>query len=240
MKFARGALLCVVSACGLVFLSAQVTIASPVETTTTTIAVVEGVMDEQGGVPLPATSVTPSTVASAVTTIPAGCVPPDASQAVFVGALIAKDSTTATFANIRLRSGALEGYVLNANGTDTVVMYYGRDVKFLSVGKEYLVGAGLDVGTGRIFSRVTEATELFGGNQVADIDKTGAACPRFADPARTLNVDGSSIESGILSTLSGSGGRLALSVVLPAGLVLLALVTLVLVRRLIDAARAEQ
>jgi hypothetical protein len=119
-------------------------------------------------------------------------------------------------------------------------MYYGRDVKFLSVGKEYLVGAGLDVGTGRIFSRVTEATELFGGNQVADIDKTGASCPRFADPARTLNGDGSSIESGIFSTLSGSGGRLALSIVLPAGLVLLALVTLVLVRRLIDAARAEQ
>jgi hypothetical protein len=96
------------------------------------------------------------------------------------------------------------------------------------------------VGTGRIFSRVTEATELFGGNQVADIDKTGASCPRFADPARTLNGDGSSIESGIFSTLSGSGGRLALSIVLPAGLVLLALVTLVLVRRLIDAARAEQ
>ena len=240
MKLAKGVLLCVASACGILLLSSQAVVASPVDATTTTIAVVEGLIDEQGGVPLPATSVTPSTVASAVTTIPAGCIPPDASQAVFVGALIAKDSTTATFSNIRLRSGALEGYILNANGTDTVVMYYGRDVKFLSVGKEYLVGAGLDVGTGRIFSRVTEATELFGGNQVADIDKTGAECPRFADPARTLHVDGASIESGVLSTLSGSGGRLALSVVLPAGLVLLALVTLVLVRRLIDAARAEQ
>ena len=240
MKFARGVLLCVASACGLSFFSPHAVVASPLDTTTTTIPVVEGVIDEQGGVPLPATSVTPSTLASAVTTIPAGCVPPDASQAVFVGALIAKDSTTATFTNIRLRSGALEGYVLNVSGTETVVMYYGRDVKFLEVGKEYLVGAGLDVGTGRIFSRVTEATELFGGNQVADIDKTGAACPRFADPARTLHVDGSSIESGILSTLSGSGGRLALSIVLPAGLVLLGLVTLVLVRRLIDAARAEQ
>ena len=152
MKCAQGVLLCVVSACGFSFFSPYVVVASPVDATTTTIAIVEGVIDEQGGVPLPATSVTPSTLASAVTTIPAGCVPPDASQAVFVGALIAKDSTTATFNNIRLRSGALEGYVLNVSGTDTVVMYYGRDVKFLEVGKEYLVGAGLDVGRANILA----------------------------------------------------------------------------------------
>ena len=136
MKFAQGVLLCIASALGLSFFSPQAVAASPLDTTTT-IAVVEGVIDEQGGVPLPATSVTPSTLASAVTTIPAGCVPPDASQAVFVGALIAKDSTTATFTNIRLRSGVLEGYVLNVSGIETVVMYYGRDVKFLEVGKEY-------------------------------------------------------------------------------------------------------
>jgi hypothetical protein len=240
VKFAKGALLCVVSAFCISFFTSHNALASPIDVTTTTSASAGGVIDEQGGVPLPATSVSPSTVASAVTTIPAGCMPPDASQAVFVGALVVKDSTTATFGNIRLRSGSLEGYQVSANGTDTVVMYYGRDVKFLEVGKEYLVGAGLDVGTGRIFSRVTEATELFGGNQVADIDKTGAACPRFADPARTLHVDGSSIESGVLSTLAGSGSRLALSVVLPAGLVLLALVTLVLVRRLIGAARSAR
>lgn len=55
--------------------------------------------------------------------------------------------------------------------------------------------------------------------------------PNFADVARTLNVDGSSVESGVLSGLSGESDRIILALVIPAGLVLLGLVTLVLIRR---------
>jgi len=112
-----------------------------------------------------------------------------------------------------------------------VGIYYGRDVKFLEVGATYLVGAALDSTTGRIFSRVTEAAPMFGGNQVADINNSGVVCPTYADVARTLNTDGSTIESGVLSGLRGESTRIWLAIVVPAGLVLLGLVTLVLLRR---------
>jgi hypothetical protein len=46
-----------------------------------------------------------------------------------------------------------------------------------------------------------------------------------------LTVDGSSIESGVLSGLSGESDRLLFAILVPTGLVLLGLVTLVLVRR---------
>lgn len=143
---------------------------------------------------------------------------------------------------IRQRSGSLAGYSSEVTGVGgqpaTVVgVYFGRDVKFLDVGEEYLVGTRIDLSTGRLYSRVSEATELFGGNQIADIGKSGVTCPTFDDPARTMYVNGLGIESGLFSTLGGSGGRIALSVVLPAGLVILGLITLVFVRRLLTAGR---
>jgi len=104
-------------------------------------------------------------------------------------------------------------------------------VKFLKVGESYLVGSALDATSGRIYSRVTESAPLFGGNQVADINNSGVVCPTFADPARTLHVDGSTIESGVLSGLKGESNRLVIAIVVPALLVLLGLVTLVLIRR---------
>jgi hypothetical protein len=203
----------------------------------------EPVVDEQGNVPLASTSVPPSTLPSAVTTVPVGCPPPPASQAVFVGMLAEKDATSATFGMIRQRSGSLAGYSSEVTGAagqpaTVVSVYYGRDVKFLDVGEEYLVGTRIDLSTGRLYSRVSEATELFGGNQIADIGKSGVTCPSFDDPARTMYVNGQGIESGIFSTLGGSSGRIALSVILPAGLVILGLIVLVFVRRLLTAGRS--
>jgi hypothetical protein len=158
------------------------------------------------------------------------------SQAVFVGRLKNVDVTSAVFELVRLRSGSLAGYstqIPSATGevTTEAGIYYGRDVKFLEVGESYLVGTSLDAASGRIFSRVTESAPLFGGNQVADINNSGVVCPTFADPARTLHVDGSSIESGVLSGLKGKTNRLVLAIVIPSSLVFGALLTLVLIRR---------
>jgi hypothetical protein len=162
------------------------------------------------------------------------------SQAVFVGKVKVLDATQALFELVRLRSGSLAGYSTEAPNVDGTVVtevgiYYGRDVKFLEVGDSYLVGTALDATTGRIYSRVTEAAPLFGGNEVADINNSGIVCPDFEDVARTLNVDGSSVESGVLSGLSGESDRVILAVLVPAGLVLLGLVTLVLIRRSLQA-----
>lgn len=206
------------------------TTSAPVETP------VESPIDEQGGVTVPPVAAPVSTLPSATTTVPVGCPPPPVSQAVFVGKVKVLDATQAVYELVRLRSGSLAGYSTDVPNVSGVVVtevgiYYGRDVKFLDVGATYLVGTALDATTGRIFSRVTEEAPLFGGNQVADINNSGVVCPTFVDVARTLNVDGSSIESGVLSGLSGESGRLLLAVLVPAGLVLLGLVTLVLVRR---------
>jgi hypothetical protein len=193
-------------------------------------------VDEQGGVTVPTSAVPVSTVPSATTTVPVGCPPAPVSQAVFIGKVKVLDATQALYELVRLRSGSLAGYsteVPNIDGTviTEVGIYYGRDVKFLEVGGSYLVGTALDATTGRIYSRVTEEAPLFGGNEVADINNSGVVCPTFADVARTLNVDGSSVESGVLSGLSGETDRVVLAVLVPIGLVLLGLVTLVLVRR---------
>lgn len=199
---------------------------------------VEAPADEQGGVTIPPSSVPVSTNPSATTTVPVGCAPAPLSQAVFVGRVANLDVTSAVFELVRLRSGSLAGYstevpMQTGQVATQVGIYYGRDVKFLKIGQTYLVGTSLDASTSRIYSRVTESAPLFGGNQVADINNSGVVCPTFADPARTLNVDGSGIESGVLSGLKGNSGRIAFAILVPASLVLLGLVTVVLLRRLI-------
>lgn len=206
-------------------------------------ALVIAVVAFGAGVPVGTASASPDPGASpASTTVPVGCPPPPASQAVFVGRLDMLDATSASYTVERLRSGSLSGYSTETTGADgelvtTVVVYYGRDVKFLAEEETYLVGTALDANTGRLFSRVSQNAPLFGGNQVADINNSGVVCPTFDDPARTLNLDGSSLESGVLSSLDGNGNRILLAMVVPAGLVLLALVTLVLIRRLFAAAK---
>lgn len=224
----------------LAFGSAAGASSDPAVTTTTTPETVETPVDEQGGVAVPTSAVPVSTVPSATTTVPVGCPPAPVSQAVFVGKVKVLDATQALFELTRLRSGSLAGYsteVPNVDGTvvTEVGIYYGRDVKFLEVGGSYLVGTALDSTTGRIYSRVTEEAPLFGGNEVADINNSGVVCPTFPDVARTLNVDGSSVESGVLSGLSGESDRIVLAIAVPAGLVLLGLVALVLVRRALQA-----
>ena len=226
---------------GALAVPAVLAIASPAmassdPTATSLLPATEATVDEQAGVTSPSVAAPVSTVPSATTTIPVGCAPPPVSQAVFIGKVKVLDATQAVFELVRLRSGSLAGYSTETpNSLGTVVtevgIYYGRDVKFLEVGVTYLVGTALDPTTGRIFSRVTEAAPMFGGNQVADINNSGVVCPTYPDVARTLNTDGSTIESGVLSGLRGESDRILFAIVVPAGLVLLGLVTLVLVRR---------
>jgi len=229
---------------GTLAVPAVLAIASPAmassdPTATTVPSAPEATVDEQAGVTSPSLAGPAGTVPSATTTIPVGCAPPPVSQAVFIGKVEVLDATQAVFELVRLRSGSLAGYSTETpNNLGTVVtevgIYYGRDVKFLEIGATYLVGTALDPTTGRIFSRVTEAAPMFGGNQVADINNSGVVCTTYPDVARTLNPDGSTIESGVLSGLRGESRRIVFAIVVPAGLVLLGLLTLVLVRRLVS------
>jgi hypothetical protein len=189
-------------------------------------------IDEQGGitgVPLVTALLNPS----AVTTIPAGCAAPNDPQVVFVGQLTALDDTTATFSKLQVRAGSLGGYSNNDNPDgDVVNVRYGRDTKFLSEGQRYLVGAAGAINSPILVSKVRASAELFGGDQVVGLSDQGVACPRYEDPIRTFNDDGTSIDTGVLSPLVNNQWQIILAIFVAVGLVLAGLVGAVIVKQL--------
>lgn len=170
------------------------------------------------------TSTTTTTLPSAVTTVPEGCPLPPTAQAVFTGRVQMIDPVSATFTVEQLRAGSLEGYAT----ADSVEVRYGGDVKFLEVGAEYIVGVALDPVTQKLSSTIRDSAELFGGNEVAG---GGVECPSHEAADRTLHLDGTGIESGVLSNFFGDPLRLVAALVLPAAMVFVLLVALVWVRR---------
>jgi len=171
--------------------------------------------------------------------IPAGCPPRPEAVAVFVGEVSQRDIRAARFVVVDVRSGTLEGYRVD----DLVDVDFFGDVRFLDDGQVYLVGAGVDPVTGRLVSKVRAPEPRFGGNQVVALDQL--ECPVFEDPAITLHLDGSTVESGVLTPLFDRPERLLLSLVTPAvwafgvlaALSALKIVGITLVRRLAGAGR---
>lgn len=171
------------------------------------------------------TTTTTTTLPSAVTTVPEGCALPPAAQAVFVGTLVKKDLTSATFTVRQVRAGSLDGYVTPDN---TVIIRYGNDVKYLDVSSTYIVGVKQDVVSLKLASSVRDVAELFGGAEVAG---SNTQCPSFEDPARTLNQDGSAISAGLFTEFFDQPWRLLLVVIVPPIVVLAGLVALVSLKR---------
>ena len=175
--------------------------------------------------PLPTTSSsTTTTLPSAVTTVPQGCALPPQALAVFVGQITTTDPVSAVFSVLQIRAGSLEGY---QEGT-TVQVRYGSDAKYLTVGETYLVGVAPDPVSSRLSSSIRDSAELFGGAEIAG---SSTQCPEFEQPARTLTLEGRTIEAGLLSQFFDQPWRLGLAIVLPPLLVVLALFGLVWFRR---------
>ncbi len=189
-------------------------------------------VDEQGGI----TGVPPVTAPlnpSAVTTIPAGCASANTPQVVFVGQLITLDDTTATFAQLQVRAGSLGGYsTIDDAAGDVVNVRYGRDTKFLSEGKVYLVGAASAINSPILISKVRASAELFGGDQVIGVSDQGVECPRYEDAIRTFNEDGTSIDTGVLSPLLDNQWQIFLAILVAVGLVIAGLAGVVIVKQL--------
>lgn len=171
--------------------------------------------------------------------IPAGCPPRPDVAAVFVGEVTQRDVRAARFQVLDVRSGSLEGFQVE----NLVDVDYLGDVRFLDDGEQYLVGAGVDPVTGRLVSKVRAPEPRFGGNQVVALDQR--ECPVFEDPAITLHLDGSTVESGVLTPLFDRPERVALALVTPAvwafgalaALAALKLVGVTLLRRLAGSMR---
>ena len=199
----------------------------PVETT---VPVEAEAPDEQGDV-LDAPVVIAPRTPSAVTTIPAGCPMPMSPQMVFIGVLTSLGESTATFRIIQIRAGIPAGYVTE----DVVEVRYGQDAKFLEVGNRYLVGAASDTYSPILISKVREDAPLFGGDAVIGVGDAGT-CPRIEDPIRTLNEDGSTIDTAVLSPLRGSLPVLVVVVLFAVALSLVVLVAAVMLRTMVRGA----
>jgi hypothetical protein len=167
-----------------------------------------------------------TTLVPAGVSVPPGCPAPTPAAAVFVGRLESTDSRTGRFSVEQVRAGSLGSYQIGV----LVDVDYDDETRFLEPGTRYLVGVAVDPVTGRLVSKVREPAPRFGGNQVVALDPSTSECPVVEDPVRTLDVDGSSVESGVLTPLFEDPMRLLRAVLLPAAWALALLVALAALR----------
>ncbi len=163
--------------------------------------------------------------------LPAGCVAPSPPVAVFEGEITDAVATTARFRVTRVLAGSLQGYQYR----DVVDVRFGDETRFLQVGSSYVVGVGLASADGALVSTVREAAPLFGGDAVVGLNDNDIDCPTFDDPVRTLQPDGSSVDTGVLAPLRGNGSSLLGAVLRPLGVAMLVLLALVIVKQLLFA-----
>ena len=189
--------------------------------------------DEQGGGSVIDDSI-PTIDPVTQTTLPAGCVAPRAATATFLGELISSDDLLATYRVVQVRGGSLGAYV---NSGLISVRYADRETLFLEPGKIYLVGAGASELFTTLESKVRAEKELFGGDAVVGIDESDVPCPKFEDPIVTLLPNGDFIDSGVFSLIAKQPMQLVQVFLLPLFFVLVFLIGLVIIKRLVQAAR---
>jgi hypothetical protein len=153
----------------------------------------------------------PTTTLAPTTTIPAGCTPPMAPAAEFVGKMTAGDAAVARFEVVEVRQGTLPGRIVDVDYSDN------DDRRFLKVGHRYLVVAAVDPESSRLVSKVRSPRAEAKG------------CARF-DPIYTNNADGSHIDSSVLGGLGGKWGDMAMAFLIPTGAVFAVLLGLVILK----------
>ena len=160
--------------------------------------------------------------------VPAGCPTPQAADVVFVGTMAGKDDITqiVRFRIDQLRAGSAGPWAIEG----LIDVRYGEDYRFLVEGEQYLIGAGFDPTYGALSSTVRPAAPTFGGNDVVGVNDTAVECPAIDDPIRTLNVDGTSVNSGVLSLLLDDRRLLVATLAVPIALAFAALLALVVLR----------
>lgn len=148
--------------------------------------------------------------------VPTGCAAPVDPHIVFVGEVVDRDVRTVRFEIDSIRYGRPDPFA----GGDRIDVRYGLDAQYLDDGEEYLVSAVVDPDLGVLVSRVTEPIEHFGGDEVIGVSESDVNCPDFDDPMRTLHLDGSAVEGGVLEPFLGAKVRILGAIVVPAALAL--------------------
>lgn len=167
-------------------------------------------------------------VSDSLIPVPEGCPTPDPAVVVFTGTMVGKDDITQVvrFRIDQLRAGSTRPWAIDG----LIDVRYGDDYRFLDEDEQYLVGAGFDPTFGTLSSTVRPAEPVFGGNDVVGIDDLAVECPELDDPIRTLNADGTSVDSGVLSLLFEDRRLLAATLFVPAAIVGVTLIALVILK----------
>ncbi|MEO1059598.1 MAG: hypothetical protein AAFY28_22060 [Actinomycetota bacterium] len=162
--------------------------------------------------------------------IPAGCDAPDPAAVAFVGTVVGKDDVVQVvrFQIDQLRAGSASEWAIDG----LIDVRYGIDYRFLDDGQQYLVGAGFDREVGALVSTVRPPAPTFGGNDVIGLDDTAVECPVIDDPVRTVNLDGSDVDSGVLSLLFEDRQVLIATLAVPTVIAMVAMVAIVILRAL--------
>lgn len=182
---------------------------------------------DRPGVPEPPPP-TAAPSSSGLVPVPEGCPQPEPAAVAFVGTMTGKDDVTKTvrFRIEQLRAGSASPWAIDG----LIDVRYGDDYRFLDEDHEYLVGAGVDSTYGVLSSTVRPAAPLFGGNDVVGVDDVAITCPTIDDPIRTLETDGSSVDSGLMSLMLDDRRLLLATVGVPAAIVFAVLLALVVLK----------
>jgi len=166
--------------------------------------------------------------------VPPTCPNPDRAALAFVGTVTGKDDVAQVvrFEIDQLRSGSAGDFAIDG----LIDVRYGDDYRFLVVGEQYLVGASFDPEYAALSSNVRPPEPYFGGNDVVGVDDSAVECPVVDDPVRTLLVDGTDVDSGVMSLLFDDRRVLLATIAVPSAIAFVALVVLVLFRMFVGLA----
>jgi hypothetical protein len=171
---------------------------------------------------------------TALIQIPAGCPPVDPADVAFVGTVLAKDEFvekgTVRWQIDQVRAGNAAPFSVDG----VVDVRFGPDSQYLDIDEQYLVSAAFDPSIGTLTSKASPDAPLFGGDAVVGLEDTETVCPVVDDPVQTINVDGTAVETGLFEPLTQDKRLLLATIAVPAAIVGLALIGLILLRRLID------
>jgi hypothetical protein len=158
--------------------------------------------------------------------IPVGCPIQPLPDVVFVGTVTASDYRTARLRIDQSRAGDITQFAAG----ELVDVRYGIDTKYLHEGRQYLIAAVFDTDIGGLRSRVKPDEQIYGGDEIIGATESDLVCPEIVDPMRTIHVDGSSVDSGLLSPLVDDRQGMLRALLIPVVLVVGAVFGLAAIR----------
>jgi hypothetical protein len=188
----------------------------------TTLAPAPGEPGAPGATPPPGTS--------PVVLVPSGCARPALPDVVFTGTLVDRDFRTGRFRVEQVRAGDETAFAV----AGLIDVRYGTDVQALEVDRAYVVSAGIHPELGVLFSQIRAPAPPFGGDDVVGVEDSDVPCPVLEDPIRTLELDGTSVESGVFTPLFEERSKLLGAFLVPLGVAVAAVAALAALRLVLD------